>query len=228
MVCLTYAYSLHDLRASSSVNAVFRDPVDTFSPIYSLLPVGNQRFVAGGGRHSIIKIFDLRRPGDQLYHTAVVNGSTTTPKSFSQRSEQNSSSQSFQDNSEAKTRQRGWNLFLNLSTQRSRRESPVYTLSRPSQCSPSFFAGIEGNIIQIDLVSILDRHPDPLFTGKHLELEDGDDIRGRWDPKGEAIPLSMYEHDIGPVKLFKQRPRLEYSRRPFRPGWDERWFTESS
>lgn len=37
------------------------------SAIYSLLPLGRERFVAGASRYAMIKIFDLRMPGGKVY-----------------------------------------------------------------------------------------------------------------------------------------------------------------
>ena len=185
-------FSLHDLRTANSITAVFRDPVDTFSPIYSLLSIGTERFVAGGARHSIIKVFDLRMPGGKHYY-------------------------------EAKPGHRGWNVFLRPKETPSRRvtESPVYALSRTSQCSPTFFAGVESTVLQIDMVSVMDNHPDPLFKHGQTRIGGRYDISRKWDPQGKVLCLPMYEHDTGPVNLMKQR-KVEHTRGSIE-GWDERW-----
>lgn len=186
---------LHDLRSANSITAVFRDPVDTFSPVYSLLPIGTERFVAGGARHSILKVFDLRMPGGKLYHAS-------------------------------KHKRRDWNVFLRPKDNHSRRvtESPVYALSRPSQCSPTFFAGVESTVLQFDMVSIMDEYPDPLFKHGHAKTGDKHDVKRKWDPHGNVLCLPMYEHDTGPVTLIKQR-QVEYTQGSIE-GWDERWKPE--
>lgn len=226
LIGLLASLSLHDLRSAKSITAVFRDPVDTFSPIYSLLPIGTERFVAGGARHSIIKVFDLRMPGGKLYHAAdpepCSGTSENRPRSF--KSEKRLSC--CEHHYDSKHKRRGWNVFLrpNDNTNRRVTESPVYTLSRPSQCSPTFFAGVESTVLQIDMVSIMDEHPDPLF--KHGQAKTGDkhDVERKWDPRGNALCLPMYEHDTGPVNLIKQR-KVEYTQGSIE-GWDERWRSE--
>lgn len=40
--------------------AEYKDPIDAQTPIYALHPLGHTRFLAGGARHCILKIFDLR------------------------------------------------------------------------------------------------------------------------------------------------------------------------
>ena len=214
---------MHDLRAPNSTSAVFRDPVDTFSPIYSLLPIGTERFVAGGARHSIIKVFDLRMPGGKLYHAADVNPCSPEKHKYLRQPKQKSLFECCNYHHEAKHKRCDWNVFLNMPFRRSRRDSPVYTLSRPSNCSPSFFAGIESHIVQLDIVSVLDQHPDSVFQNVPTKRNNRGDVRHKWDLQEEAISLPMYEHVTGPVKLLKQQPRLEYSERSIRQGWDERW-----
>ncbi|SLM35962.1 WD40/YVTN repeat-like-containing domain [Lasallia pustulata] len=60
----------HDTRAPNPTTALYADPIDGASPIYSLLALGRERFIAGGARHSILKIFDLRMPGGKAYYAA--------------------------------------------------------------------------------------------------------------------------------------------------------------
>ncbi|KAL6717608.1 hypothetical protein ACLMJK_005523 [Lecanora helva] len=227
LVCVAHSSSLHDIRTPSSVNSVFRDPVDTYAPIYSLLPFGTQRFIAGGGRHSIIKIFDLRIPGSRLFDAADIGPGRNVPGS------------SFKQGIPRRTNDRchnviahkshGWNVFLNLMSHQGRphqrrRESPVYTLSRPSQHSPSFFAGIEGRILRLDLMSIMDKHSDPWLENQPSDITGPDDVYHREKTAGEAVRLSMYVHTTGPVNLLKQRSWVSGSGLPARPGLDERWY----
>lgn len=214
---------LHDLRSANSIAAVFRDPVDTFSPIYSLLPIGTERFVAGGARHSIIKVFDLRMPGGKLYHAADLEpcsgASENRPRNFNSETRLSCC----QHHYDSKHRRRGWNVFLRPKDNAIRRvsESPVYALSRPSQCSPTLYAGVESTVLQFDIVSIMDKYPDPLFKYGQAKTEDKHYVKRKWDPQGNVLCLPMYEHDTGPVKLIKQR-KVEYTQGSIE-GWDERW-----
>lgn len=202
---------------------MFRDPVDTFSPIYSLLPIGTERFVAGGARHSIIKIFDLRMPGGKLYHAADLepcsDASHNRPRNF----KSGKWLSCCEHHNSSRCRPSGWNVFLRPRENTNRRisESPVYALSRPSQCSPTFFAGLESTVLQFDMVSIMDRYADPLYKYGIAKTADKHEIERRWDPHGDVLCLPMYEHDTGPVKLIKQR-KVEYAEGSIE-GWDERW-----
>lgn len=206
--------------------AIFRDPVDTFSPVYSLLPVGTERFVAGGGRHSMIKVFDLRMPGDRLYYEGDHGPCSTAKNDRYVTPILGKGGECCYRHYEAKNRRRNWNLFLNIQD-RSRRDSPVYALSRPSQSSTSFFAGIESHIVQFDMVSVMDKHPDPIYGKGTIQREPHDNVVRDWDPDGEVLFLPMYEHSTGPVNLIKQRAEVHASDKPIRPGWDERWSSGS-
>lgn len=212
-----------------------------FSPIYSLLPIGTERFVAGGGRHSIIKIFDLRMPGSKMYHAADLE--PCFPERNVARKQNGKMKESWccYYHYDAKHNRRGWNVFLRFQSHRARRDSPVYALSRPSQGSPSFFAGIENHVIQMDMVAMLDQQPDPVYANgpagqgnkgepdlvyTNIPARKGSKLgaRRRWDPNREVIPMSMYEHDEGAVNLKTQRVELDDpDRYAYQPGWDERW-----
>ena len=203
--------------------AVFRDPVDTFSPIYSLLPIGSERFVAGGARHTIIKIFDLSIPGDKLYHAADLDPCSLKTQSSLKQPQEAKQLACCEYLQKANNMRRGWNVFLKTPYPSPHRDSPVYSLSRPSQCSPSFFAGVENNVIQLDMISIIDQHPDPLFQNGPAKRYDQRDVRRKWDLNESSIALPMYEHDDGPVELLKQREDVRFPNSPARPGLDERW-----
>ncbi len=200
--------------------------MDTFSPIYSLLPIGTERFVAGGARHSIIKVFDLRMPGGKLYHAADLERCSSRSRHRSMSFKSGKSISCCEHHYDSRHRRRGWNVFLRPTDTTNRRvtESPVYALSRPSQCSPTFFAGVESTVLQIDMVSIMDNHVDPLFKYRMTRPGEKHHIKRRWDPQGNVLCLPMYEHDTGPVKLLKQR-KVEYIEGSIE-GWDERWKPE--
>ena len=191
------ACRLHDLRCADSVSATFEDPVD-FSPIYSLITFGHERFIAGGASNSLIKVFDLRLPGSKRYYAMDVQKCSDEGTD-------------------------GWNVFLGQGANQSRRgrsdaDSPVYSLSKPSELSPTFFAGIENRVLQIDLFSIMDKYPDPVhdsFVNKSNAIPNHKDVHN----------LPMYQHpsDNEPVKLRTQRRIGRYDGTI--QGWDERWTT---
>ncbi|KAL8938438.1 MAG: hypothetical protein Q9211_003201 [Gyalolechia sp. 1 TL-2023] len=215
---------LHDLRSPASFEAGFTDLVDHFSAIYSLLPIGRDRFLAGGSNHSLLKVFDMRKITEDLCccssvdHTSVDHGCSaiTDP-----------------DDNELQSDWRGprnWNIFLTDKGPHARKRhdtqrvsaSPVYSLSSPSPCSPTIYAGVEGQVIQLDITSAYDRFPDPVFqTGsKHTKQKHKDAVK-KWDPHDEVMCLAMYEQVRGPVALKQQSSIGELSGGI--PGWDERW-----
>lgn len=123
---------------------------------------------------------------------------------------------------------RNCNIFLHpchiRGHQISRRDgmSPVYSLSSPSPCSPTFFAGIEGKVLEIDVVSIMDRHPDPIFrSGPQKTGNRTLDLKRKWDPHSEVLRLPLYEQVEGNINLRMQRGVGSVA--TSRKGWDERW-----
>ena len=205
---------LHDLRSANTTVAIFRDPVDV-SPIYSLLPVANEQFVAGGGRHSIIKVFDLRMPGSGLYSSASNGQSTAASHGMGNHKKPRDQEKS----------RLNWNTFLpttNKSFSRSTNDSSVYALSKPSQCSPTLYAGLQNTIVQIDIVSIMDQNPDSIFNYEPTMSGNSLDVRAKWDQEGKVSCLPMYEHNDGAITLMRQKP-VDYYAQSNIKGWDERW-----
>ena len=205
---------LHDLRSANPTIAVFCDNVDD-SPIYSLLPVLNEQFVAGGGRHSLMKIFDLRMPGSRLYSSTSIGQSTNTRGGTGTQ----------KGPGEPEKRRSNWNTFLPISSQplsRGTNDSSVYALSKPSQCSPTLYAGLQSTIVQVDIVSIMDGNPDPIYNDKSTKTGSRLDVKARWDPEGKVSCLPVYEHSAGAVTIMKQKP-VNYYPHSRVEGWDERW-----
>ena len=165
-------------------------------------------------------------PGGKLYHAANLGPCSDK----SERRPRNLKSGKWlsccERHYDSEHRRRGWNVFLRPTDNTRRRvtESPVYALSRPSQRSPTFFAGVESTVLQIDMISIMDEHPDSLFKYGHAKTGDKHDIERKWDPQGDVLCLPMYEHDTGPVNLIKQQ-KVEYTEGSIE-GWDERWKPE--
>ncbi|KAL9099080.1 MAG: hypothetical protein Q9163_005371 [Psora crenata] len=186
---------LHDLRCADKVVGSYRDPVHQ-TPIYSLLLFGRERFLAGGAEYAAVKVFDLRMPGERMYYA-------TDPHTWDYVSE-------------------GANVFIGSGLgKRGNISSPVYSLSRPSQCSPTFFVGLEENVVQVDLVSIMDKYPDPVYgcmpnTGRRER-----DILRKWRPHDRILRLRLCEHHASIPKLKMQRDVGLYASRFY--GWDERW-----
>lgn len=226
------------MRSPSSCTATYQDPIDNFSAIYSLLPLGRERFIAGGARHAIMKVFDLRMAGGKAYYAVDLAPCSTATSRTPPTPRPLDRNLCCDFHYEHKHDRRDWNLFLNprgpayyrLGSRRSS-ESPVYSLSAPSACSSSVFAGIENNVVQFDMVGMMDKHPDPVFR-YGSGAENGDSVvagaRGNWDPERDVLRLAMYEQ----VPMGSMRLRVQVGVDPVAlgheygdsiPGWDERW-----
>lgn len=231
---------LHDLRSPASSTAQYDDIVDSCA-IYSLLAFGRERFIAGASRGGVLQVFDLRMCGGKVYQyiDAVFpsTSGTMSPSGFgTQANKKQVSSQSC--GSQIAYPKTGYNLFLDpLGGRRPTRykDSPVYSLSAPSPYSPSIYAGVENAVIQLDVVSALDRHPDPVF-GKGLRNDGGlfTSVE-KFDPNRDAICLRMYERTGGNLDLKAQVP-LGSARSVLQPPThreedddvrylDERWYS---
>ncbi|KAJ9635154.1 hypothetical protein H2199_008640 [Coniosporium tulheliwenetii] len=206
---------LHDMRSPRFSESFYVDEGDS-SAIYSLQPIARERLIAGTSRHSTLKIFDLREADKESF---------------------------LHDPSSA------WSLFLNpqnntrrsnRDSRRSRRsvESPVYSISSPSSTSPSLFAGVEGSVVQLDMTSVLDEHPDPIFqcgsvrVARRKNSAEGGmskavDVKQLWDSKGDVLNLAMFSQTDGQMKLRVQKSVGETSGgrddSEGMEGLDERW-----
>ncbi|EON69054.1 hypothetical protein W97_08367 [Coniosporium apollinis CBS 100218] len=240
---------LHDMRSPRFSESFYVDEGDS-SAIYSLQPIARERLVAGTSRHSTLKIFDLRVQGGRAY--SYLDARPSSPERAKSRpqisptkppSNEADKPPLLHDPSSA------WSLFLNpqnstrganRGSRRSRRsvESPVYSISSPSSTSPSLFAGVEGSVVQLDMTSVLDEHPDPVFQGESVHAareahgagmgrSRAVDVRQRWDPKGDVLNLAMFSQTDGQMKLRVQKSVGETSRRreaaEGMEGLDERW-----
>ncbi|MCJ1474234.1 hypothetical protein MMC13_002892 [Lambiella insularis] len=213
---------VHDLRAPASHTAIFTDPVDTYSAVYSLLPIGRERFVAGSARHSIVKVFDFRMSGNRLYFATDAEACVPDdhPKPLNQLPKGACCSYHFN----SKHVRRGYNVFLDPSSQRRRVESPVYALASAAPYSPRIYAGLEGRVIQLDIVKVMDRFPDAAFQEKNWRggKSVGVDLKERYDPESRALRLAAVEQlQSGQVKLMVQAEVGEEGAGLH--GWDQRW-----
>ena len=162
-------------------------------------------------------------PGSRLYHAADLYPCSGVSHDRPRNSKSGKDLGCCKLHHGSNHRRRGWNVFLRPNDNPSRRvtESPVYALSRPSHYSPTLFAGVESAVLQLDMVSIMDKHMDPLFKYGMAETGGERRVERKWDPQGNVLCLPMYEHDTGPVKLIKQR-KVGYIEGSL-DGWDERW-----
>lgn len=192
-IFLTGAYDgvvrLHDLRSPRGYELKFSDPTND-SPIFSLKPHGTERIIVGTSRHSMLKVFDVRLSGNCAYESIPVPRASSLPNG------QSSFRLHAPPNFPSKQPNTGWNLYTSPRSVRPRlQNSSVYSLSLPSPTSPFLYAGIEDAVIEFAFTSVLDRHPDPMFTPtlSYSEQDGSIDVVKSWDPEGDVVNMGMYE-----------------------------------
>ncbi|EER29229.1 F-box domain containing protein [Coccidioides posadasii C735 delta SOWgp] len=210
------------------------------SPIYSLKPIGRERFVVGSGIHALVKIFDMRM-GRYSYLDAALPAARTHIDSMSNHNRPERPGTVLFPSKDISIflSNRIQNLpgrRLNRLREPHRYRGPIYTISQPSPSSSTFYIGVEDSVIRLDMVSTDD------LAGKNKEwyqrnLDLGLDQHGGVDC--QPLDLSCYERpfprDQGRgVRLMMQDPlwmamdeesRGELSKSEVRiPGWDRRWF----
>lgn len=209
---------LHDMRSPAEYEALISDPTD-FSAIFSMVMLGRERLVAGGAINSLLKVWDLRFTGGRSYNylDALATGGAedVTPSP-----------------AHGDIHTGGWNVFASPYDQQNRRwhrgqESPIYSLSRPSACSTSLYVGRENSVMQFNMTSMLDKHPDPLFRHSVVRKPGGMiDPRKTWDSDGKhrVLSLSCYDETVqGHMNLKIQQNAEHTGLRDSIPGYDERW-----
>jgi len=214
---------LHDLRSPADSIAVFMDLTES-SAIYSLLPFGRERFVAGACRHALVKVFDLRMSGGKLYHSSNLESCSPETAKATKAADSQSVRPCCDYHHQAKAVRNNYSMFLAAGGPRNRRsQSAVYSLSAPSPFSPTFYAGIEDAVVQFDVVSALDRHPDPLFTHGLKTGTRKDNASRKWDPQDDALTLRLYDQ-VNTTLNSRCQQRLNFPKgRTGEKGWDERW-----
>ena len=171
------------------------DPME-LSAIYSLATVGRERIVAGAAAQSLVKVFDLRISGGRAYSYLDIS---TAPQGKALESDATGWTQEGSMSASGS----GWNIFSHehKTSRGSQRQSqsPVYSLSRPSESSPSLYAGLENRVVHFNFTGALDKHPDPLFRLSRRTGRDGrevEDLRDTWYPHHSSYRnLAIYEHD---------------------------------
>lgn len=201
---------LHDMRSNSEHEKRFIDPSDD-SPIYSILPRGEEKILVGTGRHNLLKTFDLRM-GAKCYDSSPVHGDV--PKARPS------------DDYNVYLRTKTGNTGANWSRGRSRPvESSVYSLASSSPASPYIYAGLESVIMSLALTETLNRKPDPAHFTPRLESSGQPGLSCVFQQNG-ILDLAM--HDQGSMVLYQQRSpwktvRAQKAGRIGLEGLDARW-----
>ena len=215
------AVMLHDLRSPVFSTAKYIDPIDSYSAIYSLLPIGRERIVAGSARHSVMKVFDLRMTGGRVYFAANAEA-RTLQAAYSVGCTCSSKYCCCACLVKSEPSQGNYNVFLQRQSRG--RESPVYSLAAGAPYSPRIYAGLEGKVMQLDIVSMMDQFPDQAFGGNKWagSWPRGTRLKERYDPDRKVQSLAALEQStVGGMKI---RNQVEVGKRGASlPGWDERW-----
>lgn len=223
---------LHDLRLPRKVVASYTDVVDD-GQILSLLPVGLERFVAGGSQNGCLKTFDIRMPGARAYSylsaqlpQSTQGTGTGTGNTASKTSYDNLANHQIRHSPRPHPTtdiQRDINIFLTpLIDYNERRWAPlekrlgpsraqryrgsVYSLSSPSPSSATIYAGIANHVMQLDFLCTDDIRSGGVSMPTASSQSKGDD--------SFVIDLSCYERprkgheSTDPILLRKQMPLM--------------------
>ena len=195
-----------------------------FDSIFSIATIARERLVVGTSSHSLLKIFDLRMAGGRVYDYLDANPTSASRVRASKRAA------NF-PKAPPGLWQPGCNVFLDNRSGRHnsfykasrRKNSPVYALSSPAPWSPTIFAGLEGGLTQLDVVSTSDRHPDPTYSGQIEREWSGENHVSRTrNSTRDHVSLTMHEQ----TENFTTR--LHYQERPGKYSaqqahLDDRW-----
>lgn len=172
---------LHDLRSQSQVEKRYVDSSDD-SPIYSILPRGQEKMVVGTGRHNLLKVFDLRM-GAKCYNSPALASETVPNDDF---------------NVYLRTKPSGQSNNWSRSNSRSV-ESSVYSLASSSPASPYIYAGLENAIMSLALTETFDSQPDTAFFQPWAAANG----KVRSPASSQILDLAMHDH--GSTTLYRQR-----------------------
>lgn len=220
---------LYDLRCGSEPVRNYTDAVDD-GQIFSILPIGQERFLAGSHQNACLKIFDMRMNARVYDHSHIASPTTKGARQLE--------ASSVRQQNPVKQCARDINIFLALTIHRAsqpwqplpgrhnnarlpRYRGSIYSLSSPSPSSHTVYGGIQNHVIQLDFVST-----DDCFLkrgGSHNIL----DQRPILDLSCYERPRKGYE-STDTVLLRKQAEWRQcwQSRAEAEPGWDERWRLE--
>ncbi|KAI1183552.1 hypothetical protein F5B17DRAFT_120133 [Nemania serpens] len=184
---------LQDLRTSSLVDRVYQDNFEVVAPINALISYGLERFVAGSAYSHTLKIFDFRWARG-YYHTDSLPCSRNSPYPTPRPPTLVEEPDYYDDQpfcNHVIRRFCRWhslsrhdfyrpncNIYLPL---RQSESSPIYSLAKPSDISPTVYAGLSGLLVEFTLKSGMRSpsasHTKPLYSrqrGKLAILETGD------------------------------------------------------
>ncbi|KXS94807.1 hypothetical protein AC578_4051 [Pseudocercospora eumusae] len=192
---------LHDLRSDREVEQIYVDIADD-SAIYSILPQGRERVVAGTSRHNLLKVFDLRLGAKCYSHLDAANQSSAKAAPMDPYSDYNIFLRRNSSQAGFTSRGNGWSRSRSI-------ESSIYNLASSSPHSPYIYAGVENAVMSIAFTEILDAHPDPVFFDAwSFAHEKNGKAATRTFESQEVVGLAMYDQGAN-MKLCVQRSPWE-------------------
>ncbi|KAI2628148.1 hypothetical protein GGS21DRAFT_527975 [Xylaria nigripes] len=199
---------LQDLRSPSLVSRVYQDNFDVSTPINSLISYGLERFVAGSGHTAVLKVFDFRWPKG-YYHTDSLPCANHRPYPIP-KPPTIVNEPKYHDNQPMCNHVLGrlcrWhslsrddfyrpNCIIWPGHSRDASPSPVYSLAKPSDISPSIYAGLSQRLVEFSLKSGMLNSPElnskSLFmrqTSEGAILETGDGLAVSDVSKCQRVP----------------------------------------
>ncbi|KAI1823497.1 hypothetical protein F4861DRAFT_510008 [Xylaria intraflava] len=159
---------LQDLRTPSPMDRTYQDNFEVSASTTSLVSYGLERFIAGSAYKHDLKIFDFRWP-KQYYYTDLLPCSSETPyptptpptivEEPVYRGNQLSCDHAtgrlcrWHSLSRHDFYRPNCNIFLPLIPYRIFQHSPVYSIAKPSDASPTIYAGLSGTLVELTLKS---------------------------------------------------------------------------
>ncbi len=233
---------LQDLRTPSPVDRVYQDNFEVATPINALISHGLERFVAGSAYSHMLKVFDFRWARG-YYHTDSLPCTSRSPYP-TPRPPTIVDEPKYDTNQPLCNHILGrlcrWhalsrhdfyrpncNIYLPFRTYAS---SPIYSLAKPSDVSPTIYAGLSGQLVEFTLKSGTHSasvpSANPLYarqTGKVAILETGDGSAISDISKCQRIPeirRQSFSNNEGSGITARKRHRLDEALQDHRE-WQE-------
>jgi hypothetical protein len=153
---------LQDIRTPSAIDTIYQDHFEVLTPVGPLLSYGAERFIAGSARTATLKIFDYRWTKRYHYTDSLPCGDTLPspepkpptmvfPPSHSNLDRCNHLlGQECRRHalSRADFYRPNCNVYLPIVD---RSAAPVYSLAKSSDLSPTVYAGLSGELVEMNL-----------------------------------------------------------------------------
>ncbi|KAK7220907.1 hypothetical protein V2G26_008910 [Clonostachys chloroleuca] len=215
-------YRLNDIRTSSPYDAMYRDRWSVYEPGSSLLVYGTQRFIAGSNMSESLVFFDFRNP-KPYNHTSALPCSTDAPHPTPPgRSNEPAASVPVYDKCcpllgqscswHSKATQDYWRPDAILHFGQSRYDR-VHALAKASNLSGSFYCGVDGYVLEVNLKLAEDMEPSSSSSSKPS-------APAGWQSYRPRDKISLMETGVGRMRgrdweqLDLELPQLWHQRKP--------------